>query len=267
VTYKNIKYSQENGIAQLVLARDDIRNAFSEADFVDEIVDAIERTQRDPEARVLVLSAEGSAFSAGGNVKDMRDRKGIFGGGTAGVRTAYIAGIQRVPKALFALEVPSISAVQGPAVGAGCDLALYCDIVIASTAARFGETFVNVGIIPGDGGAWIVPRKVGLQRAAEMIFTGRLVDGEEAAKIGLALECVEPTRLMPRALELAQSIATRPPVACRMLKSLLRQSLGANLHDFLDYCAALQAICHSTEDHIEAVSAMLDKRKPTFHGR
>jgi enoyl-CoA hydratase/carnithine racemase len=267
VTYKNIKYSQDNGIAQLVLARDDIRNAFSEDDFVDEIVDAIERTQRDPTARVLVLSAEGSAFSAGGNVKDMRDRKGMFGGGTAGVRTSYIAGIQRVPKALYALEVPSISAVQGPAVGAGCDLALYCDIVIASTAARFGETFVNVGIIPGDGGAWIVPRKVGLQRAAEMIFTGRLVAGEEAARIGLALECVEPAALMPRALELARTIATRPPVACRMLKSLLRQSLGANLHDFLDYCAALQAICHSTEDHIEAVSAMLDKRTPTFRGR
>lgn len=267
MSYANIKFSIENGIAHLVLARDDIRNAYSEQDFTDEIVDALDVAQRSSDARVLVLSAEGSAFSAGGNVKDMRDRKGIFGGGPAGTRRGYIEGIQKVPKALYALDIPSISAVQGPAVGAGCDLALYCDIVIASTKAKFGETFINVGIIPGDGGAWIVPRRVGLQRAAELIFTGRVVDGTEAAEIGLALECVEPDALMPRAMELATTIASRPPVTARMLKSLLRQSLSSGLYDFLDNCAALQAICHSTDDHIEAVTAMLEKRSPTFHGK
>lgn len=265
--YKNIKFGIENGIAHLVLARDDIRNAFSEQDFTDEIVDAIGQAQLSDEARVLVLSAEGSAFSAGGNVKDMKDRKGIFGGGPAGTRRGYIEGIQKVPKALYTLDIPSISAVQGPAVGAGCDLALYCDIVLASTKAKFGETFINIGIIPGDGGAWIVPRKVGLQRAAELIFTGRIVEGKEAAEIGLALECLEPEALMPRAMELAAQIASRPPVTARMLKSLLRQSLSSGLYDFLDNCAALQAICHSTDDHIEAVTAMLEKRTPTFRGR
>ncbi|MGB0632856.1 MAG: enoyl-CoA hydratase-related protein, partial [Alphaproteobacteria bacterium] len=115
--YTNIKYSIENGIAHLVLARDDIRNAFSEQDFTDEMVDAIERTQLSEEARVLVLSAEGSAFSAGGNIKDMKDKKGIFGGGPAGTRRGYIEGIQKVPKALYTLDIPSISAVQGPAIG------------------------------------------------------------------------------------------------------------------------------------------------------
>ena len=185
--YTNIRFSIENGIAHLVLARDDIRNAFSEQDFTDEIVHAIGEAQISEEARVLVLSAEGSAFSAGGNVKDMKDKKGIFGGGPAGTRRGYIEGIQKVPKALYTLDIPSISAVQGPAIGAGCDLALYCDIVIASEKAKFGETFINVGIIPGDGGAWIVPRRVGLQRAAELIFTGRIVGGQEAAEIGLAL--------------------------------------------------------------------------------
>jgi enoyl-CoA hydratase/carnithine racemase len=266
MTYRNIRFTIENGIANLVLARDDIRNAYSETDFTDEIVDAVGQAQRSTEARVLVLSADGSAFSAGGNVKDMRDQKGIFGGGPAAARRGYIDGIQRVPKALYGLDIPSIAAVQGAAIGAGCDLALYCDLVICSSRARFGETFINVGIIPGDGGAWILPRRVGLQRAAELIFTGRIVDGPEAADIGMALECVEPDALMPRVMELAGHIASRPPITARMLKSLLRQSLSSGLHDFLDNCAALQAICHSTEDHMEAVTAMLDKRAPVFRG-
>ena len=267
MSYQHIKFAIEDGIAHLVLARDDVRNAFSEPGFIDEIVDALNRAQLGADVRVLVLSADGSAFSAGGNIKDMRDRKGTFAGGPASVRRGYIEGIQRIPKALHALDIPSIAAVQGPAIGAGCDLALYCDMVIASTRARFGETFINVGIIPGDGGAWILPRKVGMQRAAELLFTGRIVDAAEAVEIGMALECTEPDALMPRVMELAGRIAARPPLTARMVKTLLRQSQSAGLHDFLDNCAALQAICHTTEDHIEAVGALLDKRDPEFNGR
>ena len=265
--YTNIRFTIEDGIAHMVLARHDIRNAYSEKDFTDEMLDGLERAQLSDDARVFLLSAEGSAFSAGGNIKNMRDRKGIFGGGPAGTRRGYIEGIQRIPKALHGLDIPSIAAVQGPAIGAGCDLALFCDITLCSTAARFGETFVNVGIIPGDGGAWILPRRVGLQRAAELTFTGRIVDGREAAEIGLALECVEPAALMPRALELAGHIAARPPITTRMIKSLFRQSLASNLHDFLDNCAAMQAICHTTDDHMEAVTSMLEKREPAFRGK
>jgi enoyl-CoA hydratase/carnithine racemase len=265
--YKNIKFTLENGVAHMILARHDIRNAFSERDFTDEILDVLAKVQVHPDVRVLVMSAEGTAFSAGGNIKDMKDKKGIFGGGTAGVRRGYIEGIQRIPKALYALDIPSISAVQGPAIGAGCDLALYCDITICSTAAKFGETFINVGIIPGDGGAWILPRRVGMQRAAELTFTGRIVEGPEAAEIGLALECVEPDQLMVRTLELAESISARPPITARMLKTLFRQSQNSHLSDFLDKCASIQAICHSTEDHLEAVSSILEKRTPTYKGQ
>jgi len=267
MSYNHIKFSIEDGIAHLVLARDDVRNAFSERAFVDEIVDALGRAQAGADVRVVVLSAEGSAFSAGGNVKAMRERKGTFAGGPANVRRNYLEGIQRIPKAIYALDIPSIAAVQGPAIGAGCDLALYCDIVIASERARFGETFINVGIIPGDGGAWILPRKVGMQRAAELLFTGRIVDAAEAVEIGLALECVAPEDLMTRVMALAGQIASRPPLTARMIKTLLRQSPSAGLHDFLDNCAALQAICHTTDDHIEAVGALLDKREPSFQGR
>jgi enoyl-CoA hydratase/carnithine racemase len=265
--YQNIKFTIDDGIAHLILARHDIRNAFSEKAFTDEILDAVHRAQVSETARVFVLSAEGTAFSAGGNVKDMREKKGIFGGGPAGTRRGYMEGIQKIPKALYGLDIPSISAVQGPAIGAGCDLALFCDITICSTEAKFGETFINVGIIPGDGGSWILPRRVGLQRAAELTFTGRLVTGKEAAEIGLALECTEPSELMERSFALAKSIAARPPQTARMLKTLFRQSLSSHLHDFLDNCASIQAICHSTDDHLEAVDSIIEKRDPVFVGK
>ena len=182
MSYQNIKFAIENGIASLILARHDVRNANSDTTFVDEIVDALNRAQVSAETRVLVLSAEGSAFSAGGNVKHMRDKTGTFAGGPATVRRRYIEGIQRVPKALYALDIPSIAAVQGPAIGAGCDLALYCDIIIASTQERFGKTFINVG----------------MQRAAELIFTGRIVDGAEAVGFLVHVkDCIEnPERLL-----------------------------------------------------------------------
>ena len=257
-------YEQLDSIVTLTLNKHETRNAISEDEMVSALVSACERINADQSVRVAILTGAGSAFSSGGNIKDMKDKKGIFGGGPAGTRRGYVEGIQKVPKALYTLDIPSISAVQGPAIGAGCDLALYCDIIIASANAKFGETFINVGIIPGDGGAWILPRRVGLQRAAELIFTGRIVNGKEAAEIGLALECVQHEKLMTRVTELAETIAARPPVTARMLKSLLRQSLSSSLFDFLDNCAALQAICHSTDDHLEAVTAMLEKREPTF---
>ncbi|MGB1548308.1 MAG: enoyl-CoA hydratase-related protein, partial [Alphaproteobacteria bacterium] len=158
--------------------------------------------------------------------------------------------------------------VQGPAVGAGCDLALFCDIVLASTEAKFSEAFINLGLISGDGGTWALSRLVNTQRAAELLFTGRAVDGKKAVEIGLALECLEPDRLLPRAFELAAHIASRPQVALRFTKILLRQALTSSLDELLDTSSALQAICHNTEDHREAVQAFLEKRKPNpFKGR
>ena len=259
--YTNIKFNIENGIAHLVLARDDIRNAFSEQDFTDEIVDAIERTQLSEDARVLVLSAAGSAFSAGGNIRH-QDKK-VYSRGPR--YSSDISKASRSAESLYTLDIRRSPLFRDRQLARLRSSALLRHR--SRLQRRNGETFINVGIIPGDGGAWIVPRRVGLQRAAELIFTGRVVGGEEAAEIGLALECVAPDMLMPRVMDLAETIAGRPPVTARMLKSLLRQSLSSGLFDFLDNCAALQAICHSTDDHIEAVTAMLEKRTPTFEGK
>jgi len=143
-----------------------------------------------------------------------------------------------------------------------------CDLRIASEQARFGETFVNLGIVPGDGGAYFLPRALGAQKAAEMIFTGRLIDAAEALAAGLVLKVVPPDQLMQATLELAAEIASKPPHALRLAKLLYRQGFRASsLRDFLDSCAAFQALCHHTADHLEAVRALLERRRGTYSGR
>jgi len=252
----------------LTLNRPDLRNIISHEAIIAEFERACAEVNGNPEVSVLVLTGAGSVFSAGGNVKDMAERADMFGGIPAEVARGYRQGIQRIPIALESVEVPTICAVNGPAIGAGCDLTFMCDLRIASEAARFGETFVNLGIVPGDGGAYFLPRAIDPQKAAEMIFTGRLIDAAEALAAGLVLRVVPADRLMPTALELAREIATKPPHALRLAKMLYRQGLRAtNLRDFLETCAAFQALCHHTADHLEAVKALLERRTGTYTGR
>jgi len=262
MSYDHVKFSVEDGIGHLILARDDTRNALTVGGLVEEVLDVFERVETGSDARVLVISAEGKAFSAGGNLREILDPDGPYGGTSPEIQKKYVHGIQRLPKALHLLNVPTIAAVQGPAIGAGCDFALFCDLTLASTEAQFSAAFINLGLIPGDGGAWILPRMVGVQRAAELMLTGRTVGGKEAQKIGLALECLEPDALLPRAFELARRIASRPAVAVRFLKILMRQAHSAGLDEMLDSSSVLQSICHKTDDHHEAITAFLEKRKP-----
>jgi enoyl-CoA hydratase/carnithine racemase len=190
----------------------------------------------------------------------------MFGGAPAELRDGYRGGIQRIPKALYHCEVPVIAAVGGPAIGAGCDLALMCDMRVASTAAKFAESFVKLGIIPGDGGAWLLPRAVGLARAAEMAFTGDAIDAETALDWGLVSRVVEPDELLPTARALAERVAVNPPQALRMTKKLIREGQHQSLESLLELSAAMQALAHSTRDHHEAVAAMLEKRPAVFTG-
>lgn len=257
----------DKGVAVLKFDRHDVRNALTGTTLIDDIVTTIDWVNRDKNVHVLVITGNGSAFSAGGNINDMRERSGDFAGAVPEVEERYRRGIQRIPLAIHSAEVPVIAAVNGPGIGAGFDLASMCDIRIASTSAKFGETFVNLGIIPGDGGAWFLQRLVGYQIAAELTFTGRIIDATEAKEIGLLLEVVDPENLMPRAMEIARSIAAKPPQALRYSKRLLKLAQRTELVDFLDYCAVLQGISHNTSDHLEAVSAFLDKRQGHYTGR
>lgn len=249
----------EQRVATLTLNRDDVRNALTGTRLIDDIVSVAEWVNRCDEVSVLVITGAGSAFSAGGNVKDMAERGGDFAGDVAEVAERYRAGIQRIPLALNAVEIPVIAAVNGAAIGAGFDLANMADIRLASTRAEFGETFLNLGIIPGDGGAWFMQRLIGYQQAFELTFSGRIVGADEAKALGIVLEVVEPGKLMPRALELAGRMAAQPPKALRLTKRLMKMAQRMELKDFLDLCASFQGMCHNEPEHLDAVRRMLNK--------
>jgi enoyl-CoA hydratase/carnithine racemase len=254
-------------VAVLTLNRDDVRNALTGTALVDEIVRAVEWVNGTAEVSVLVLTGAGSAFSAGGNIKEMQAKQGIFAGSAHEIEQSYRHGIQRMTLAMDRAEVPVIAAVNGPAIGAGFDLACMCDLRLGSSSAIIGETFINLGIIPGDGGAWYLQRLVGYQRAAELTLTGRLVKADEALALGLFLEIVEPEQLLTRAMELARQLSAKPPQAIRMTKRLLRLARDHELKDVLQVSAAYQGMLHQTDDHSEAINAFIEKRPGRFSGR
>jgi enoyl-CoA hydratase/carnithine racemase len=180
------------------------------------------------------------------------------------IREEYRQGIQRLTLALHHLDVPIIAAVNGPAIGAGCDLACMCDIRIASEKAVFAESFIKVGIVPGDGGAWLLPRAVGQSKAAEMAFTGDAIDAQDALACGLVSRVVQPELLMEEARRIAGRIALNPGRTLRMTKRLLREGQTEKLENVLEMSAAFQALAHKTPQHKEAVEAFIEKRAPIF---
>lgn len=258
-------YEQQEHIVTLTMNEPERRNPLTGSTAVQEFLAAIQRIENDRSVRAVILTGAGTAFSSGGDIKDMeRQASGEVPG--MQIRQEYRQGIQRLPLALFNLEVPIIAAVNGAAIGAGLDLTCMCDIRIASKHAKFAESFVKLGIIPGDGGAWLLPRVIGLARAAELSFTGQVIDAEQALAWNLVSRVVEPEALLPTARALAEQIAANPPHAVRLTKRLLRESLDTKLDALLEMAATFQAMCHQTADHKEAVAAFLGKRQPVFTG-
>ncbi len=247
----------ENRVAVLTMNRHDLRNALTGSNLIEDIVATAGWVNHSDEVSVLVITGAGSAFSAGGNIRDMAERGGDFAGDVAEVEQRYRRGIQRIPLALQAVEVPVIAAVNGPAIGAGFDLANMADIRLASHPARFGETFLNLGIIPGDGGAWFMQRLIGYQRAFELTMTGRVIDAREALDLGIVMTITNPEELLPVTLELAGRIASQPPKAIRLTKRLMKSAQRMELKDFLDFCACFQGMCHNEPEHLTAVNTML----------
>jgi enoyl-CoA hydratase/carnithine racemase len=257
-------YEQDGHVVTLTFNRPEERNPMSGDDMIDAIVNAAERVNRDTSVRAVILTGAGPAFCAGGNIKDMKDKQGVFGGSPSDIREGYRRGIQRIPLAINNLDVPIIAAVNGPAVGAGCDIATMCDLRIASETAFFAESFVKVGLIPGDGGAWFLPRVVGMSRAYEMALTGDRVDAQKALDWGLVSQVVPGDQLMTAARDLAARITVNPPTVVRMTKRLLRESQRMDLQSLLEISAPMQALAHYTDEHLEAVTAMVEKRPPDF---
>lgn len=255
-----------NGIVTITLNQPEMRNPISDQDVVEALLDALHRLEGDPTSRVAILTGAGKAFSSGGNINKMKPGAGLNAGLPAKTRGNYKRGIQLLPLAFAALEVPVIAAVNGPAIGAGLDLACMCDLRVAGESAKFAESFVKLGIIPGDGGAWLLQRVVGFSKAAEMSLTGDMLDAAEALACGLVSRVVPDDELMDTARALAAKIAANPPFAVRMTKRLLWEGRRSDLATVLEMSAAMQAVAHATKDHEEAVSAFLEKRSPVFKG-
>lgn len=257
----SIRARTDGGVSIVTLDRPEVRNALTGEDMLEELLDAIHDAETDSDIGVLVLEAEGPAFSAGGDIKEMAAQRGLFEGNAATIIEKYRDSIQQLTRFMATTDLVTIAAVDGPAIGAGFDLVLGCDLRLGTSRARFAHTFIEMGIIPGDGGAWLLPRVVGWQRAAELALTARSVDAEEAVNIGILLEITPDDGLESRSLELAQAIASKPRPAVIMAKRLLRQARSMDLDGFLELSAALQAAAHSTPEHIEAVNAYVARLK------
>lgn len=254
-------------VATITINRPEALNALGREGDGLAFLNACAELNADTSLRAIILTGSGRAFSAGGDLKAMRERSGAFAADGMAIREGYRRNIHQLVRALFQLELPVLTAVNGAAIGLGCDVACLGDIRIASTKAIFGSTFLKIGLIPGDGGAWLLPRIVGMSRAAELLFTAKVIKADEACDWGLVSEVVEPDLLMERAREIAAGICAQPPHALRLTKSLLRSGQNASFDTIMEMSAAMQAISHLTDDHMEGVVAMLEKRQPEFKGQ
>lgn len=259
-----LKIERDGPVVTATLNRPGERNAITEREQSLEIVDFCAAMRDDISVKAIVLTGAGKAFCAGGNVKHMRQRTGMFAGSPYTLRNTYRAGVQLIGPALYELEVPIIAAINGPAIGLGLDITCMCDIRLMADTAVVAESYVKLGIIPGGGGAWILPRVIGTALASQLLLTGDTIDAATALQFGLVSEVLPPDMLLARAQTIAAAIARNPGHATRLAKRLLREGQSASLPALLETAAAYQALSHYTDDHVEAVSALLDRREPEF---
>jgi len=260
-------YEKTGRVVTITLNRPDSRNAIAAQADCDSLASALRTANADPGVSVVILTGAGQAFSAGGDLKAMKARTGIGPSASpAETRANYKRGVHSVVLALAELEIASIAAMNGHAIGLGLDIACLCDMRVCAEGAKLASSFIKMGIIPGDGGAWILPRIVGYAKAAELILTGDPITAAEALAMGLVGKVVPAGAVMDEARALAARIAVNPPRAARLAKRLLREGQHARFTDVLELSAAFQALAHETADHREAVDAFLEKRPAVFTG-
>jgi enoyl-CoA hydratase/carnithine racemase len=265
--FRDIIYTKEEGIATITLNRPQTMNAFTPT-MLDEWVAAIEDAKKDDTVKVLVITGAGRGFCSGMDVKDAAGRGPEGQPLTLAERRDFLRrSVHRVPRALVDFDKPYIGAINGAAVGAGMDMASMCDIRLASDRARFGMTYVRMGIVPGDGGCYFLPRVVGIAKAAELIWTGRIFDAEEALRIGYVSKVVPHDELVVATKELARQFAKGPAVAIQLAKRLLYRCLDLDLNRALEAAESAMLVVQSTEDAREGPRAWVEKREPIFRGR
>ena len=266
--YQAILFEIDDRVATITLNRPERMNAFSD-ELLREWADAITRCQDDEDVRVVVITGAGRAFSAGADLRAMGDQDRVLmqEKGPAERRNSLRYSVHRVPQALEYLDKPYIAAINGAAVGAGMDMASMADIRIASDQARFGMSYVNVSLIPGDGGAWLLPRLVGKQKAFDLIWNGNLFGADEALEMGYVLKVVPHDALMEETMAYARKLADGPPVAIQLAKQLIKRSENLSFIEGLNAAQHAMTIVQSTEDSKEGPLAFREKRPPKFTGR
>lgn len=262
-----LKLEKNGSLATLTIDRPETRNVLGEMGDGALFAAAAGEINKDSQIRCAILTGAGTAFSAGGNLKAMQDKTGLFCGSASEIEAAYKRDIHGVITALWNLEVPLIAAVNGAAIGLGNDVACLADIRLAADTAVFGATFLKVGLVPGDGGSWLLPRVIGYAHAAELLFSGETIDAATALRWGLVSRVVPGPLLLEEAQGLAAKIARQPPGVLRMTKRLLREGRTADFATIMERSAACQAQAHMSEDHAEALAAHFEKRPPVFKGK
>jgi 2-(1,2-epoxy-1,2-dihydrophenyl)acetyl-CoA isomerase len=259
--YQTLLVDRDGAVATLTLNRPAARNAL---DLVmrQELVAALDEVEADAAVRVLILTGAGGHFCSGGDVKSMREHRY-----TAAEGRARVELLNRMVLRLAGFPRPTLAMVDGYAVGAGSNLALCCDLIVASDRAKFGELFWKIGLVPDGGGTWLLSRLVGLARAKELIFTADVIDAREAERIGLVNRVVPAAELEAVTRALAAKIAAGPPAVLRMAKDLVNRAASCDLAEALDREAFAQALAIVGEDHQEGLRAFFDKRAPRFTGR
>ena len=260
MTDSPVLYELEDGVLTLTLNRADQRNNMTD-ELLDAIAAAAARAQDDADTRCVVITGRGANFCGGADLNRGFQRTGYAMSNEASL-SMYEPFL-----AFLDVRVPVIAAMQGHAIGGGLGLALVCDIRVASRSAKYGANFVRLGIHPGMATTYLLPRLIGMPRAAELLFTGRLVDGDEAARIGLVNEAVDADKVLDRALELAREIAAAAPIAVRWTKRSLYQNADWRPRPYAEFEAHLQSRTLESDDCKEGVSALLEKRRPKFKGR
>ena len=265
--FKTIILEQENDIGIVTLNRPERFNAINQK-MSEELISLIESLNEDKKTRALIITGAGQAFCSGG---DFSKKSQLEWASELSTGETFMSGYREtVPKimcGLQALNVPTIAALNGLAVGLGCDLALACDIRIACEHTKLAAIWIKRGLIPAAGGFWMLPRIVGVGRAAEIIFSGRFVEAEEGERIGLFNKVVPSPSLRSEAIALTQSFTENPPIGLKFAKMMLYRGLSLDFRSGIELAGAVQAVAHTTEDHAEAINAWREKRKPLFKGR
>ncbi|MBE6918792.1 MAG: enoyl-CoA hydratase/isomerase family protein [Ruminococcaceae bacterium] len=257
--YQTIKYTKEDAIGVLTIDRPEALNALNST-VISELEQLIGEVERDLELRALIITGAGRSFVAGADIGEQKPLT-LDGGRRWGQRGSAL--MRRIEK----LEIPTIAAVNGFALGGGCELALSCDIILASEKAKFGQPEVGLGITPGFSGTQRLPRRVGIGKAKELIYSGKMIKADEAEKIGLVNAVYAPEELLPGAIEMAKSFTKNAPIAVKYAKACIDRGMQMDIDDGIALENELFAMCFATQDQKEGMGAFLEKRPAVFENK